>query len=80
MIILPCALIIVWQIIRIVLAVSEDRKQKVVAESEAIREQAKLDAEARESQAKELEELRRKLAALEGTQDGGGKETPDDQT
>lgn len=80
-VILPCSLIIIWQIARVINVVSEDRKRKAAerianAERLAAEEQAK-----RDEQARELDELKRKVAELEqknsgaGDSDGGGNGT-----
>lgn len=58
-IIVPCSIIIIWQVIRIFAVINEDRKNKATKESE--------DKE------RELEELKRKIAELEGnTQNSDG--------
>lgn len=54
-IIVPCVIIIIWQIIRIFGAVNDDRKKKAL--------------ETQNQQARELDELRQKLAALESRQE-----------
>lgn len=72
-VIVPCAIIIIWQAIRIISVIGEGRKQKAAAEIEKAREEAQREARERESQAQELEELKRKLAELEkGNQSGNG--------
>lgn len=69
-VILPCSLIIIWQIARVVNVVNEDRKRKAAerianAERLAAEEQAK-----RDEQARELDELKRKVAELEQKNSG----------
>lgn len=65
-IIVPCAIIIIWQIARVVIVLSAERRKKAalrLAEAEKI---AAAESAEREKQAQELEELKRKLAELEG--------------
>lgn len=64
-IIVPCAAIIIWQVVRIVSAVGDDRKKKALAVQNA--------------QEAELAELRKKIADLENKKDdGAGQEKPAD--
>lgn len=77
-VIVPCAIIIIWQIVRVAAVIGEDRKKKAavkIAEAERI---AAAESEEREKQALELEELKRKLAQLErqnaGPEDGSHKD------
>lgn len=65
-IIVPCSAIIIWQVVRIVNAVNEDKKRKNASKIEQA-----------ESQAKELEELKRKLAELESGKATDEKEADD---
>ena len=67
-VILPCSLIIVWQIFRVVNVVNEDRKRKA----------AERQKEQSEQQALELEELKRKIAELEQSKQNGGKTDGED--
>lgn len=64
-IIIPCAIIIIWQIVRIFSVFSEDRKKKAEAKIKDAEQKAEKEAKERESQAQELEELKRRLAELE---------------
>lgn len=75
-IIVPCAVIIIWQIVRIALVIAEDKKKKAAEaqakkeqaaaeELERTRKQAEKEAYEREQKERELEELKRKVAELE---------------
>lgn len=74
-IIVPCAIIIIWQIARVAIVLGGERRKKAalkLAEAEKI---AAAESAEREKQAQELEELKRKLAELEGNKpkaDGDG--------
>lgn len=70
-IIVPCVIIIVWQILRIVSVLSEDRRKKAFDALNEARARAAAEAEEREKQIAELEELRRKFAELEKRQPPG---------
>lgn len=79
LVIVPCSIIIVWQIVRVILVLNHDRKKKAdlkLAEAEQL---AATESKEREKQALELEELKRKIAELEkqqpkqGGDDGGGE-------
>ena len=87
-VIVPCSVIIIWQIVRIVLVIAEDRKKKAAEEQakkeaaaaeelERTRKQAEKEAYEREQKERELEELRRKVAELENA--SGGKKQDDAQ-
>lgn len=69
-IIVPCSIIIVWQIIRIVNYLNEERKKKTAAALEEANRKVAEEAEQRESQAQEMEELKRKIAELEKLSEG----------
>lgn len=80
-IIVPCAIIIIWQIVRVITVLSEERRK---ANSEKLRiaeEKAAAESEERARQARELEELKRKLSELEGQKPnadtGGGSDGGD---
>lgn len=64
-VILPCTLIMIWQIARIVSVVNEDKKAKAAAKVEQAQRLADEQKEQNEQQARELEELKRKVAELE---------------
>lgn len=74
-IIVPCAIIIVWQIIRIILVLSEDKRKKQQAELESVKKQAEEQAIERDKNARELEELRRQVAELRQAQNISSDET-----
>lgn len=63
-VILPCSLIMIWQITRIVVVVNEDRKRKTAEKLDEAERIAAEQREQSEQQARELEELKRKVAEL----------------
>lgn len=73
-IIVPCSIIIIWQIIRIVNYLNEERKKKTAAALEEANKKAAEEAEQRERQALEMEELKRKIAELEKNKGDGDAE------
>lgn len=73
-VILPCALIMIWQIIRIVNVVNEERKQKAAAKLAEAERLAAEHKEQSEQQARELEELKRKFEELSKQQPKDGED------
>lgn len=67
-VILPCTLIMIWQIFRIVNVVGAERKAKAAEKLEEAERLAAEQKEQSEQQARELEELKRKFAELEKQQ------------
>ncbi len=65
-VIVPCTIIIIWQIVRVILVFSEDKKNKQKVALESAEQQAERECAEREKQARELDELRRRVAELEG--------------
>lgn len=73
-VILPCCLIMGWQIARIVNVVNEDRKRKAAEQIETAERKAAEQKEQSERQAVELEELKRKVAELEQNKRNNGED------
>lgn len=65
-IIVPCAIIIIWQIARVIIVLTGERKKKAAEKLAEAETKAAAESAERERQAQELEELKRKLAELEG--------------
>ena len=72
-IIVPCSIVMIWQIIRIVLVVGEDKKKKTAARLEEAEQKAQAEAEERQKQAQELEELRKQIEELKNGRGDGGE-------
>lgn len=79
-IIVPCVIIIVWQVMRIVIAFGDDRKAKAAAKIAEAEKLAETESKEREKQALELEQLKRKIAELEKQKPDGGDNGSDGQT
>lgn len=73
-VILPCCLIMGWQIARIVNVINEDRKRKAAEQIETAERKAAEQKEQSERQAVELEELKRKVAELEQNKRNNGED------
>lgn len=77
-VILPCALIIIWQVLRIVNVVNEERKRKAAVQVDEAKMLAEQQAEQSRRQAEELEKLKRKIAEMEKKQSDNGEGGEDD--
>ncbi len=64
LIIVPCAIIIVIEFIRIASAINAHRREKLMEQTEAQAETLRQETEAKEEKEREIEELKRQLEAL----------------
>lgn len=76
-IIVPCCIIIIWQAVRIISVVGEDRKKKAAKQVEDAKALALAESEERMKQAQELEELRKKYEELQRLQGQDGHDGDD---
>lgn len=74
-VIVPCVIIIVWQIMRVVAVFSQERKQQNAEKLAEAERRAAAESEERERKEHELEELRRQVSALQ-QQGAADKQSP----